>query len=112
MYEFYCSFIHFSHKALLTSILVQNESAIEISLSKDFTRFKEEVLENSESFIELSKFLLILLSQKMERYRFRKYIIMKTTRLMGNFCFIFKLFNFYPTTHQIHHKFSCHFLYH
>lgn len=64
MYEFYCSFIHFSHKALLTSILVQNESAIEISLSKDFARFKEEVLENSESFIELSKFLLILLSQK------------------------------------------------
>lgn len=61
MYNFYCRFVHFSDSALLSSTQILEENIMSLELSKDYSRFEKHINENANSFIELSKFVLILL---------------------------------------------------
>lgn len=64
MYNFYCRFVHFSDSAVFSSTQALDNDTIELALSKDFTRFKKHVKENANSFIEISKFSLLLLKNE------------------------------------------------
>lgn len=64
MYNFYCRFVHFSDSAVFSSTQALDNDTIELALSKDFTRFKKHVKENANSFIEISKFILLLLKNE------------------------------------------------
>lgn len=64
MYNFYCRFVHFSDSAVFSSMQALDNDTIELALSKDFTRFKKHVKENANSFIEISKFILLLLKNE------------------------------------------------
>lgn len=64
MYNFYCRFVHFSDSAVFSSTQALDNDIIELALSKDFTRFKKHVKENANSFIEISKFILLLLKNE------------------------------------------------
>lgn len=64
MYNFYCRFVHFSDSAVFSSTQALDNDTIELALSKDFTRFKKYVKENANSFIEISKFILLLLKNE------------------------------------------------
>lgn len=75
MYKFYCCFIHFSNKALLSSSKIKEENILELSLSNDYARFKNEVITNGSSFVELSKFVLILLKKEWEKIEYKDKIV-------------------------------------
>ena len=64
MYNFYCRFVHCSDSAVFSSTQALDNDTIELALSKDFTRFKKHVKENANSFIEISKFILLLLKNE------------------------------------------------
>ncbi len=64
MYNFYCKFVHFSDSAVFSSTQALDNDTIELALSKDFTRFKKHIKENANSFIEISKFILLLLKNE------------------------------------------------
>lgn len=64
MYNFYCRFVHFSDSTVFSSTQALDNDTIELALSKDFTRFKKHVKENANSFIEISKFILLLLKNE------------------------------------------------
>ncbi len=64
MYNFYCRFVHFSDSAVFSSTQALDNDTIKLALSKDFTRFKKHVKENANSFIEISKFILLLLKNE------------------------------------------------
>ncbi len=64
MYNFYCRFVHFSDSAVFSSTQALDNDTIELALSKDFTRLKKHVKENANSFIEISKFILLLLKNE------------------------------------------------
>lgn len=64
MYEFYCRFVHFSDSALLSSTQALEDNILAIELTKDYSRFEKYIDENAKSFIELSKFVLLLLKQE------------------------------------------------
>ncbi len=64
MYKFYCRFVHFSDSAVFSSTQALDDDIIELSLSKDYTRFKIHIKENANSFIEISKFVLLLLKNE------------------------------------------------
>lgn len=64
MYNFYCRFVHFSDSALLSSSEIKDDNLLSIGLSKDYSRFEKNVLENANSFSELNKFVLILLDKE------------------------------------------------
>lgn len=66
MYNFYCRFVHFSDSALLSASEVLNNNVLSIELTKDYSRFKNQVIDNTKSFINLCKFLLILLDQEWD----------------------------------------------
>ena len=66
MYNFYCRFVHFSDSAVFSSTQALDNDIIELALSKDYTRFKIHIKENANSFIEISKFVLILLKNEWE----------------------------------------------
>ena len=70
MYEFYCRFIHFSDSSLFSVTNIKNENILEISCSKDYSKFEKPVLENANSFIELSKFILTLLKKEWVNIRY------------------------------------------
>ena len=69
MYNFYCRFIHYSDSALLSSILAKEDNVLELGLTKDYSRFEHHILENGKSFIELCKFLLVILKQKWKNMK-------------------------------------------
>lgn len=64
MYNFYCRFVHFSDSAVFSSTKALEDDTIELALSKDYTRFKKHIKENANSFIEISKFILLLLKNE------------------------------------------------
>ncbi len=64
MYNFYCRFVHFSDSALLSASEIKDDNLLSIGLSKDYSRFEKNVLENANSFSELNKFVLILLNKE------------------------------------------------
>lgn len=64
MYNFYCRFVHFSDSAVFSSTQALDNDTIQLALSKDYTRFKTHVKENANSFIEISKFVLLLLKNE------------------------------------------------
>lgn len=66
MYNFYCRFVHFSDSAVFSSTQALDNDIIELALSKDYTRFKIHIKENADSFIEISKFVLLLLKNEWE----------------------------------------------
>ena len=66
MYDFYCRFVHFSDSALLSASEVLDNNILSLELTKDYSRFKKPVIENANSFINLCKFLLILLNQEWD----------------------------------------------
>ena len=66
MYNFYCRLVHFSDSAVFSSTQALDNDIIELALSKDYTRFKIHIKENANSFIEISKFVLILLKNEWE----------------------------------------------
>ena len=64
MYNFYCRFVHFSDSALISASEIKDDNLLSIGLSKDYSRFEKNVLENANSFSELNKFVLILLNKE------------------------------------------------
>lgn len=74
MYKFYCRFIHFSDSALLSSMSVYDNNILELELVTDYSRFTKHINENANSFINLSKFLLIMLDKKWENIKSHKKI--------------------------------------
>lgn len=77
MYKFYCNYIHFSDRALLSSSNIKEEKSntiLELSLCKDYNRFKKPVIVNGSSFVELSKFVLILLKNDWEKIEYNNII--------------------------------------
>ena len=65
-YNFYCRFVHFSDSALISSSQVSNEDIFSIELSKDYSRFENHILKNANSFLELNKFILLLLKNEWQ----------------------------------------------
>lgn len=65
-YNFYCRFVHFSDSALISSSQVSDEDIFSIELSKDYSRFENHILKNANSFLELNKFILLLLKNEWQ----------------------------------------------
>lgn len=75
MYEFYCCFIHFSDRALLSTSNIKKNNILELAFSNDYKKFKNEVIPNGSSFVELSKFILILLKKEWEKIEYKEKIV-------------------------------------
>lgn len=65
-YNFYCRFVHFADSALLSSSQINEENVLSIELSKDYSRFEDNILKNANSFSELNKFVLLLLKNEWQ----------------------------------------------
>ena len=64
LYKFHCNFVHFSDRALLSSSEIIKDNLLRINLSNDYKKFESNVITNGFSFVELSKFVLILLKKE------------------------------------------------
>ena len=64
MYNFYCRFVHFSDSALISSSQLVGNNGLSIGITKDYTRFKKHIIVNANSFVNLCKFLLILIRKE------------------------------------------------
>ena len=63
-YNFYCRFIHFSDGAITSSMYSKENNVLELELVKEYSRFKPYIITNSITFIEVCKFLVILIKNK------------------------------------------------
>ena len=69
MYNFYCRFVHFSDSALLSASEIKDDNLLSIGLSKDYSRFEKNVLENANSFSELNKVCFNTLLHDKKRFK-------------------------------------------
>lgn len=62
-YNFYCRFIHFSDSAGLLTMDPKENYIMEFNLSSDYSRFADHVIVNGNTFIQMSKLVLILIKR-------------------------------------------------
>lgn len=63
LYEFCCRFIHYSDTASYLTMEAKEESIIEFNLSTNYRRFKKQTIINGNSFVEVSKLVLIMINK-------------------------------------------------
>ena len=63
LYEFCCRFIHYSDTASYLTMEAKEELIIEFNLSTNYRRFKKQTIINGNSFVEVSKLVLIMISK-------------------------------------------------
>ena len=63
LYEFSCRFIHYSDTASFLTMNAKEDVSIEFDLSTDYKRFKPQNIINGRSFVEVSKFILIMIAK-------------------------------------------------
>lgn len=75
LYNFCCRFIHYSDTASYLTMEAKEEKIIEFNLSTDYKRFKEQVIINGKSFVEICKLVLLLILKYWKKIEEGKPII-------------------------------------
>lgn len=66
MYNFSCRFVHYSDSASYLTMETKENGIVNFSLSTNYERFSNQVMVNAGSFVNVSKFLLLMIKKYWE----------------------------------------------